>query len=147
VARIRRNLHEARLHLQSAVAKQKQYADQHRTDYEFKVGDLVMLSTENLRLKIPESSTKLQPRWVGPFPIIANISPVVYRLKLPPTLKIFSTFHISRLTPYHSTEEFPQRTTTVQPPPQTVQGEDYWTIEAVVDRRKHSSVTCEIGSV
>ena len=41
---------------------------------------------------------KLNPRYVGPFEIIARIGPVAYKLKLPRELSnIHSTFHVKNL--------------------------------------------------
>ena len=45
----------------------------------FKRGELVKLSTRNLRLK----NKKLQPRWAGPFRILQRIGSQAYRLALP----------------------------------------------------------------
>ena len=59
------------------------------------VGDLVLLSTRNLRMK--GTPTKLQCRLVGPFKIIKVIGQQAYRLALPEDWKIHPVFHVSLL--------------------------------------------------
>ncbi|KAD6795150.1 hypothetical protein E3N88_06046 [Mikania micrantha] len=41
---------------------------------------------------------KLNPRYIGPFEIIAKVGPIAYKLKLPPELSgVHDTFHVSNL--------------------------------------------------
>ncbi|GJS32759.1 hypothetical protein Tco_0531141 [Tanacetum coccineum] len=41
---------------------------------------------------------KLNPRYIGPFKIIAKVGTVAYRLELPERLsRVYSTFHVSKL--------------------------------------------------
>jgi hypothetical protein len=134
-ARLRENLKAAQDNLQHAISKQKQQADKGKTNLEFQVGDMVTLSAEHLRLKGITDCPKLSARRVGPFKVAAKFSPVVYRLELPPTMKIFPTFHISKLAPYHTTDDFPERSVSIQPAPQTVDGEDYWSIKTILGRK------------
>lgn len=47
-----------------------------------------------MRLK---GNRKFQPRYIGPFEIEKKLSSVNYRLKLPETLRIHPTFHVSLL--------------------------------------------------
>ena len=63
------------------------------------MGDFVLLSTTNLRVKnVP---AKLRCKFVGPFEIVDKIGPLVYRLKLPDTWKIHNVFHVSLLKPWN----------------------------------------------
>ena len=55
----------AKENLQRSVGLQKKYYDYKHKDVEYKVGDLVLLSTRNLKVK--STPKKLQRRFVGPF--------------------------------------------------------------------------------
>ncbi|CAJ0965659.1 unnamed protein product, partial [Ranitomeya imitator] len=63
----------------------------------FTPGDLVWLSARNIRLRV--ESTKFAPRYLGPFKVLEQVNPVVYRLALPPRLGITDIFHVSLLKP------------------------------------------------
>ena len=55
----------ARENLQRSVGLQQKYYDRRHRDVHYKVGDLVLLSTRNLRMR--GTPGKLQRRFVGPF--------------------------------------------------------------------------------
>ncbi|CAJ0953609.1 unnamed protein product [Ranitomeya imitator] len=75
-------------------------ADAHRHPAPtFAPGDLVWLSAHNIRLRV--ESTKFAPRYLGPFKVLEQVNPVVYRLALPPRLGITDTFHVSLLKPVY----------------------------------------------
>ncbi|CAJ0968257.1 unnamed protein product [Ranitomeya imitator] len=65
----------------------------------FAPGDLVWLSARNIRLRV--ESTKFAPRYLGPFKVLEQVNPVVYRLALPPRLGITDTFPVSLLKPVY----------------------------------------------
>ncbi|KAJ9509188.1 hypothetical protein QJQ45_001677 [Haematococcus lacustris] len=135
VTSMRNNLTAARSALQRSIDTQKLHADQHRRHEEFEVGDLVLLSCANLNLQTAVNSAKLQPRFVGPFKVLAKHSPVSYKLDLPSSMRILPTFHISRLRPYLSSSSFPERAVELQPSPVIIDGEAYFTVEAILGRR------------
>ncbi|GJP50822.1 hypothetical protein CLOM_g9981 [Closterium sp. NIES-68] len=72
-------------------------ADRHRRDVTYKVGDLVLLDTRNLRLPIP---SKLRPKFCGPFHVINLVTPVTVHLRLPADWRHHPAFHVSLLRPY-----------------------------------------------
>jgi hypothetical protein len=78
---------------------------------------------------------KLAARRLEPFIISKVISPVVYRLTLPPTWKIFPTFHASLLSPYKEMEE--HGTNFLEPPPELVGGNEEYEVEKVLGYRTH----------
>ena len=81
--------------LQRSVGLQKKYYDRRHRDLEYKVEDLVLLSTRNLKMK--GTPGKLQRRFVGPFRAIETIGQQAYRLSLPEDWKIHPVFHVSLL--------------------------------------------------
>ena len=61
----------ARQNLDRSVRLQAKYYDAKHRDVGFKVGDLVLLSTRNLKMK--GTPSKLQKRFVGPFRLTETI--------------------------------------------------------------------------
>ena len=73
-----------RENLQAAHNQQKLYADKHRVERSFEVGDLVYLqlqpySQSSLKKKGAE---KLKPRFYGPYKVIRKVGEVDYELEL-----------------------------------------------------------------
>jgi hypothetical protein len=101
--------------LQLVKAQQSEAANKHRRDLEFSVGDQVRISTEHLTV-LNQPSHKLRSRFLGPFKVSEVLSPVSYKLALPPTMKCYPVFHVSRLLPWlDNPSEFPQRPVPEQP--------------------------------
>ncbi|GKA65733.1 putative reverse transcriptase domain-containing protein [Tanacetum coccineum] len=85
--------------IQAARDRQKSYADVRREPLEFQVGDRVMLKVSPWKGVIRFGKRgKLNPRYIGPFKVLAKVGTVAYRLELPQQLsRVHSTFHISNL--------------------------------------------------
>ncbi|GJX24749.1 putative reverse transcriptase domain-containing protein [Tanacetum coccineum] len=85
--------------IQVARDCQKSYADVRRNPIEFQVGDKVMLKLLPLKRVICFGKRgRLNPRYIGPFKVLAKVGTVSYRLELPQQLsKVYSTFHVSNL--------------------------------------------------
>ncbi|GJV02961.1 hypothetical protein Tco_1336530 [Tanacetum coccineum] len=85
--------------MQAAQDRQKRYADRKRKPMEFKVGDRVMLKVSPWKWVVRFGKRgKLNPRYVGPFKVIAKVGKVAYRLELPQELsRVHHTFHVSNL--------------------------------------------------
>ncbi|GKG26584.1 hypothetical protein Tco_0402287, partial [Tanacetum coccineum] len=75
------------------------YADVRRKPLEFQVGDKVMLKVSPWKGVIRFGKRgKINPRYIGPFQIIAKVGTVSYRLELPEKLsRVHSTFHVLKL--------------------------------------------------
>jgi len=86
-------------------------------------------------LKLPYHTPKLAPRRQGPFHISLVISPVAYRLVLPLSWGIHNVFHASLLLPYKETTVHGPNFT--RPPPDLIEGEEEYEVEAVVNHRRH----------
>ncbi|GJZ35059.1 putative reverse transcriptase domain-containing protein [Tanacetum coccineum] len=85
--------------IQAARDRQKSYVDVRRKPLEFQVGDKVMLKVSPWKGVIRFGKReKLNPRYIGPFKIIAKVGTVAYRLELPEQLsRVHSTFYVSNL--------------------------------------------------
>ena len=99
----------------------------------FALGSKVWLDGTNLRLSHP--SSKLAPRQYGPFKVSKVILPVVYQLELPPSWKIFGTFHASLLSPYRETSEHGMNF--LEPPPDVIKGEEEYKVEQVLGQHTY----------
>ena len=91
-------------------------------------GDKVWLEGKNLKLHY--SSKKLAPKREGPFEITQVISPVAYKLQLPPTWKIHNVFHASLLSSYRETLEHGLNFS--NPPPDLIRGEEEYKIDKIL---------------
>jgi len=85
--------------IQLAQNQQKMYADRHRTERNFEMGDVVYLRLQpyrqsSLKKKVVE---KLKPRFYGLYRISKKIGQVAYELELPEGSKIHNVFHVSCL--------------------------------------------------
>ena len=116
-------IREAQLH-------QETYKNRHRIPApNYKIGDLVYLSTRNLRTQRP--SQKLDWKHIGPYPIEEVISPYAYKLTLPTTARIHPVFHTSLLSlsandPYKDQVQEP-------PPPVEIEDKEEFEVEDIVD--------------
>ncbi|GJX09734.1 putative reverse transcriptase domain-containing protein [Tanacetum coccineum] len=83
--------------IQIARDLQKSYADVRRKPLEFQVSDRVMLKASPWKGVIYFGKRgKLNPRYIGPFKVLAKVGTVAYKLKLPQQLsRVHSTFHVS----------------------------------------------------
>ncbi|KAJ9528963.1 hypothetical protein QJQ45_000534 [Haematococcus lacustris] len=96
------NVKQARHFMEQAQQRQAYLANKGRRDVEFSPGQLVLLSTKNLRLK-PGKAKKLLPGFIGPFKVLEHVGPVAVRLDLPPAMaRMHPVFHVALLRPYTS---------------------------------------------
>ena len=119
----------AKKSLEQAQQRAKAYADKGRREVDFTVGDKVLISTKNLKLKV-RKDTKLLPKYVGPVTILKRIGPVAYKLELPPQWRIHDVFHASLLRRYIERGD----TGHVAAPPTEWLAEDpLYEVEAILD--------------
>lgn len=98
IERIQKEL-QASLELAQEIQK-RNYDAGVREQPTFQAGEKVWLEHTNITTDRP--SAKLGHRRLGPFPIEKRISATAYRLTLPPTMRSHPVFHVSLLSPYHS---------------------------------------------
>ncbi|GKE69764.1 putative reverse transcriptase domain-containing protein [Tanacetum coccineum] len=92
--------------IQATQDRQKSYADLKRKPMEFEVGDMVMLKVSPWKgvMRFIKQG-KLNPRYVGPFKVLARVGDVAYRLELPQELsRVHHTFHVSNLKKCYTDE-------------------------------------------
>jgi hypothetical protein len=113
----------------------KKWADKKRRPLEFKVGDQVLVKILPQQFKAYRSVHKgLVRRYEGPFPIVAKVGKVSYRLDLPSTLKIHPVFHVSMLKPFHEDMKDPSRSESQRAPPIVTKSFDKEVDEILADR-------------
>ena len=80
----------------------KKYMDRKRAEVNnYRVGDLVMLSTKDLKYQMVSRRTeKLTERFVGPYKIKKIILSNIVKLELPSIVKIHLVVNVSRIHKY-----------------------------------------------
>jgi len=93
---------EAKAALEKAQEEMKKYADRKRGEADkYKVGDLIMLSTKDLKYQMTGRRTeKLTERFVGPYKVKEIVSANTVKLELPSTIRIHPVVNISRIHRY-----------------------------------------------
>lgn len=132
-------IHRAKQCLWAAQDRMRTYANQRRRDVTYKEGDMVMLSTANLRTQ--GSSRKLMPKYVGPFEVREMVGKAAVRLHLSAGYeRLHNVFHVSLVKPYKSRPGEPAAQ--VEPLPWLVdeQGEPQYEVEAILE---HQCVSVE----
>ena len=112
----------------------KKYADRKRREVdEYKVGDLVMLSTKDLKYQMVGRRTeKLMKRFVGSYKIKKIVSTNVVELELPSTIKIHPVVNVSRIHKYVEQVEGQKRE---QPTLVIIEGEEEWEVERILNKQ------------
>jgi len=88
--------------LGKAQENMKKYADRKRAEVdEYKVGDLIMLSTKDLKYQMVRRRTKkLTKRFIAPYKVQKIISLNAVKLELSSTVKIHPVVNVSRIRYY-----------------------------------------------
>jgi len=113
----------------------KRYADKHRSEaVEYKVGDLMLLSTKDLKWQmVGRRSEKLTEQFVGLYRVKKIILANAVELDLPSTIKIHPVVNISRIRKYTGQVDSQRKET---PKPVIIEGEEKWEVEKILNKRK-----------
>ena len=98
----------------------------------FEKGQKVWLEAKHLRFL--KDNKKLAMKRQGPLTIVEVLGPLTYKLDLPIQWKIHPVFHASLFTPYKENDTHGPNY--LLPPPDLVEGEEEWEVEAIVGHRK-----------
>jgi len=99
VEKIKEIQEKAKAALGKVQEEMKKYVDRKRAEVdEYRVGDLVMLSTKDLKYQMVGRRTeKLTERFMGPYRVKKIISLNIVELKLLSTIKIHPVVNVSRI--------------------------------------------------
>ena len=113
----------------------KWYANKEREEVEeYRVGDLVLLSTKDLKYQmIGRRMDKFTERFGGPYKVKAIISSNAIELDLPTTVRIHPVVNISWVQQYKSQVEGQRKEA---PQPVMIEEEEEWEVEKIMNKRK-----------
>jgi hypothetical protein len=88
-----------RQHLNRAKQRMKRQADEHRSERQFQVGDLVFVKLQPyIQSSLAQrTNQKLSFKFFGPYHVLARVGTVAYRLELPVSSSVHPVFHVSQL--------------------------------------------------
>jgi len=126
---------EAKATLGKVQEDMKKYADRKRSEVdEYKVEDLVMLSTKDLKYQMVGRRTeKLTERFIGPYKVQKIVSSNTVKLELPSTVKIHPVVNVSRIQRYVGQVEGQRKE---QPALVIIEGEEEWEVEKILNKQK-----------
>jgi len=134
VEKMRKIQEEAKAALGKAQEEMKKFADKKRgKEEEYRVGDLVLLSTKNLKWQMKgRRLEKLTEHFVGPYKIKRIISSNAIELDLPKSIKIHPVVNVSRVRLYTSQVKGQKK---VPPKPVIIEGEEEFEVEKIINKR------------
>ena len=133
IEKMREIQEKARAVLGKAQEEMKKYTDRKRREVDnYKVGDLVMLSTKDLKYQMVGRRTeKLTERFVGSYKVKKIVSSNAVKLELPSTIRIHLVVNVSRIHRYIGQVEGQRKE---QPAPVIIEGEEEWEVERILNK-------------
>ena len=134
IEKIKEIQEKAKVALGKVQEEIKKYVDRKRAEVDdYKVGDLVMLSTKDLKYQMVERRTeKLTERFVGPYKIKKIVLSNVVELELSSTIKIHLIVNVSRIRRYIGQVEGQKKE---QPAPVIIKGEEEQEVKRILNKR------------
>ena len=131
---MQRSLDKARSALAKVKDNMARYYNQCRTPApEYQVGDKVFLDASDIKTTRP--SQKLAHWFLGPFPVLAKVGHKAYKLRLPASMsRLHPVFNVVKLLPAPDNPIL-GRQADPPPPPDLINGEEHFKLEAVLDSR------------
>jgi len=112
----------------------KKFGDRRRGKREkYKVGDLVLLSTKDLKWQMKgKKSEKVTERFMGPYKVKGIISSNAIELELPNSIKIHPVVNVSRVRLYKSQVKGQKK---IPPKPVIIEEEEEFEVEKILNKR------------
>jgi len=134
VERMKRIQKKAKVALGKAQKEMKKFVDKKRREgEEYRVGDLVLLSTKDLKWQMKERrSEKLTKHFVEPYKVKGIISSNAIELKLPKSIKIHPVVNVSRVRLYKPQVEGQKK---IPPKLVIIEGEEEFEVEKILNKR------------
>jgi len=134
IERIKKIQEEAKAVLGKAQEEMKKFANRRRGEgEEYRVGDLVLLSTKDLKWQMKgRRSEKLTECFVGLYKVKEIVSSNAIELELPKSIKIHPVVNVSRVRLYKPQVEGQKKTL---PKPVIIKGEEEFKVEKILNKR------------
>lgn len=118
--------------LHSSLRSQSQANRRRAPTPHYRPGQRVWLSAKDLPLQV--ECRKLAPQFVGPFEVERMVNPTAVRLRLPASMRVHPTFHVSRVRPVVESDLSPPAED--PPPVRIVDGAPAYTVRSILDVRR-----------
>jgi len=134
VKRMKKIQEEAKAVLGKVQEEMKKFANRRQKEKEeYRVGDLVLLSTKDLKWQMKgRKSEKLIEHFVGPYKVKGIISSNTIELELPKSIRIYPVVNISRVQLYKPQVKGQKKT---PPKPVIIEGEEEFKVEKIINKR------------
>jgi len=134
VTKIREIQKKGKTALEKAQEEIKKYANRKRMEIDkCKVGDLVMLSTKDLKYQMVKRRTeKLMKRFVEPYRIKKIVLSNIIELKLPSIVKIHPVVNVNKIHKYVGQVEGQKKK---QLAPVIIKGKKEWEVEKILNKQ------------
>lgn len=131
------NLQLARANMKHAQEQMCKYANKHRHNETFGVGDEVLVDARHITTDRP--AKKLDDKRLGPYKIIEAYEHSNFKLDLPASMRCFNKFHASKLTHHPDPDYLPLPGQKNDPPGPVVVGDndEYELDEILASRRQY----------